>query len=58
MKICKWCDKEYVANGRNLNVCSTCGSKAPLRPKFVAARDALRERCGLKPMGFVEEKWW
>ena len=56
--MCKYCGKEYKNNGNNKDVCGTCGSKVPLLPKFIEARDAARQRLGLKPMGSKHYGWW
>lgn len=50
MRTCKYCDSQ----AKNINkdgVCENCRHKAPLRPRFVKARDDLREKLGLERLG-------
>ena len=54
MKICPYCDKEYDAK---VSACPTCASKRRLIPAFVKARDDLREKLGLKRMGFARGEY-
>lgn len=51
VEVCKYCGKEYVPNGNRANTCGGCNHKAILMPKFVKARDDLREKLGLERMG-------
>lgn len=50
MKVCKYCDGEVRYNGKD-GVCEKCRHKEPLRPRFVKARDDLREKLGLERLG-------
>lgn len=56
--ICKYCEKEYQREGHAKGVCGTCASKVTLLPKYIEARDALRRKLGLKPMGYSHYSWW
>jgi hypothetical protein len=59
MEVCKWCGNEYENRNRRDRCCTKCETKTPLLPSFVRARDELRVKLGLKPMGSqYDNRWW
>jgi hypothetical protein len=49
--ICKYCGKEYRdSRAYPKPYCGTCKEKKKLLPRFVEARDNLREQLGLERM--------
>lgn len=48
MSKCKYCGIESRLRG---GVCENCCRKKPLLPRFVKARDDLREKLGLERLG-------
>lgn len=53
---CKYCGKEYTDKGEYPKAfCGTCKAKRMLLPRFVEARDNLRELLGLERMGSSDE---
>lgn len=56
--ICKYCGKEFNHTSDAKRVCGTCSEKVRLLPAFIEARDALRQKLGLKPMGSKYYGWW
>jgi hypothetical protein len=50
--VCRYCGDEVKRYGKNdyKLMCGRCANKSSLLPKFVEARDNLRERLGLKRM--------
>jgi DNA-directed RNA polymerase subunit RPC12/RpoP len=52
MSVCKYCGKEFEYKvGKRLTACARCCDKVTLLPRFIKARDDLRELCGLERMG-------
>ena len=51
--VCKWCGKKLTKSDikRHSMACNCCQNKSYLLPRFVKARDDLRERLGMKRMG-------
>ena len=58
MRVCKYCGREYPDNRKIAKSwCGTCNDKVSLLPKFVQARDDLRELCGLERMYAKHERY-
>jgi hypothetical protein len=57
VKICKYCGIEYnPRRGYRYGMCGNCSCKSVLLPKFIKARDDLREQLGLERLGATNEK--
>ena len=48
--VCKYCGEHFKQTGKYPDICAKCADKAALLPRFVKARDDLRELHGLERM--------